>query len=79
MPKRNADQNPPATQLNARGLSLRDHYRHEFPKWMQKLRAKREEEQFFLDLQRRYEDTEARLAEQDLPPGDPERDVLPGR
>jgi len=69
MPKRNADQNPPETQLNARGLSLRDHYRHEFPKWMKKLRAKGEEDQFFLDLQRRYEETEARLAQQNLPPG----------
>ena len=36
---------------------------------MKKLRAKGEEDQFFLDLQRRYEETEAMLAQQDLPPG----------
>jgi len=58
-----------STTLNARGLNLKAHYRHEFPKWMKKLRAKGEEDQFFLDLQRRYEETEASLAQQDLPPG----------
>jgi len=69
MPKSQAVQNLTERKLNARGLSLRDHYRHEFPKWMKKLRAKGEEEQFFLDLQRQYEETEARLEKDNLPPG----------
>ena len=69
MNKKQQPNNPEAAKLNARGLNLKAHYRHEFPKWMKRLRAKGEEDQFFLDLQRRYEETEASLAQQDLPPG----------
>jgi len=69
MPKSQAVQNLTERKLNARGLSLRDHYRHEFPKWMKKLRAKGEEVSYFLNLQQEYEDTEKHLESQDLPPG----------
>ena len=69
MPKRNADQNPPETQLNARGLSLKAHYRHEFPKLVKALEAKGEGTSYFLALQQEYEEMEQHLASQNLPPG----------
>ena len=69
MPKRNADQNPPETQLNARGLSLKAHYRHEFPKLVKALEAKGEGTSYFLALQQEYEEMEQHLASQQLPPG----------
>ena len=69
MPKRNADQNPPETQLNARGLSLKAHYRHEFPKLLKELEAKGEGTSYFLALQQEYEEMEQHLASQNLPPG----------
>jgi len=69
MPKSKALQNLQGNQLNARGLSLKAHYRHEFPKLVKELEAKGEGTSYFLALQQEYEDTEAQLAKDDLPPG----------
>ena len=68
---------PESTKLNVRGLSLRDHWKHEFPKLVKKLKAEGKDLEFFLKTQQEYEDTERHLELQDLPPGGA-REILSG-
>jgi len=56
-------------QLDARGLSIRDHWKRWHPKAYQRLDQQGELEQFFLKEQEAYHAQAARLAQQKLPGG----------
>jgi hypothetical protein len=56
-------------QLDARGLSIRDHYRKHHASLAKKLQEQGEEAQFFLERQESYHQTAERLSKQTFPAG----------
>lgn len=68
-PRKSAQERMNYLRLDARGLSIRDHYRKHHPGLVKRLEKKGEAEAFFLQRQEDYHDQEERLSKQNLPAG----------